>query len=313
MGKVKVAILGHGHLGKWHTQKAQGLESCELVAIVEPFNQDDIKKSYPGVKVVSQLEDIIDAIDAAIVVTPTSTHFELVKQLLQANKHVFCEKPLCSTTAQVEELRSLRGEKKFQVGHSERCHQAWEIILPQIPNSKKTLKINRFAPFKGRATDVDVVQDLMIHDIDLMLYTLKQKPVAVNSIGHVIRTDKPELYDHVTSHFYFENGDECLITSGRNHVQEVRTFELMSAEGCLEVDLFRNKISYASNKTFEDGRFVKEESYEKRDHLLIEQERFYQSILNNEPEFVTFEDGATAVFYVEQVLKSLKTGKRIEL
>ena len=312
MSKVKVAVIGHGHLGKWHTQKAQALESSELVAIVEPYNQEEVKALYPGVQVVSKVEEVMEQIDAVVIVTPTSTHFELVRQSLEAGKHVFCEKPLCSTFEQASSLKELVSGKKLQVGHSERCHKAWETVKPQIAAIKgqRTFKINRYAPFKGRATDVDVVQDLMIHDIDLMLFLLGKKPTSVSSIGHKVRTDK---WDHVTSHFYFADGDQAIITSGRNHVKEVRELEVMSADGCIHVDLFTNEIAVGTNSQFEDGSFVKTESYEKRDHLFIEQESFYQAILEDKDVMVNYDDGVAAVYFVTKVLESLEKAEQIEI
>lgn len=312
MRQVKVAIIGHGHLGKWHTQKAQALETCELIAIVEPFNQEQIKEMYPSVNVVSKIDEVMDEIEAVVIVTPTSTHFELVQQCLKAGKHVFCEKPLCSTYEQAQSLEPLIKKSKLQVGHSERCHQAWDEVAPKIKEIKgpRTFKINRFAPFKGRATDVDVVQDLMIHDIDLMLFLLGAQPQAVRSIGHKIRTDK---WDHVTSHFFFENGDQAIITSGRNHTKEVRELEVMSADGCIHVDLFANKISFGTSTQFDDESFVKTHDYEKRDHLFIEQEQFYHSILNDVPEMVTYDDGKKAVYFVSKVLESLESGSELNV
>ncbi len=315
MSKVKVAVIGYGHLGKWHTQKAAGLENSELVAVVEPFeaNKKTASETYPGVKVVDKIEDVINEIDAAVIVTPTSTHYELTKYLLQKKKHVFCEKPLCSTVDQARDLKNyLADGLTLQVGHSERCHQAWERLSDKFQSikGKKTVKITRFAPFKGRATDVDVVQDLMIHDIDLMLFLFKNQPMSVSSIGHKIRTDK---WDHVTSHFYFENGDEVIITSGRNHVKEVRALEVMSDEGCIYVDLFTNTISEGTSTQFDDGSYVKEETYEKRDHLLIEQENFYKSILSKTSPMVTYEDGVNAVFLVTKVNESLEQARTLNL
>lgn len=314
MSKVNVAVIGFGHLGKWHTQKADQLEGSNLVAIVEPFeaNKKAAAEAYPNAKIVDKIEDVMDEIDAAIIVTPTSTHYELTKQLLQNKKHVFCEKPLCSNFEEAKELEQYLGDRVLQVGHSERCHQAWEKLINEFSQitGNKTIKITRFAPFKGRATDVDVVQDLMIHDIDLMLYLFGQKPISVNSLGHKIRTDK---WDHVTSHFFFANGDEVIITSGRNHVKEVRELEVMSSSGCHYVDLFTNTIHRGTNSQFEDGTFVKEETYEKRDHLFIEQENFYNSIINNSTPMVTYEDGVNAVYLVTKVNESLDSGKRLEL
>jgi predicted dehydrogenase len=312
MKKVNVAVIGFGHLGRWHTQKAAGLENANLVAVVEPYNQEAVKEAYPDVKVVSDVKDIMDEIDAAVIVTPTSTHFELTKQLLENNKHVFCEKPLCATYDEVVQLSDKVGNNVLQVGHSERCHQAWEILEEKFKSiqGKRTFKIDRFAPFKGRATDVDVVQDLMIHDLDLMLYILGMKPVSVSAIGHKIRTDK---WDHVTATFSFEDGSEAIITSGRNHVKEVRALEVMSDSGCIYVDLFANKIYEGTDSQFEDESYVKEMDYEKRDHLLIEQDRFYNSIINQTPPMVNYDDGAKAVFLVSKVMDSLDKGERLSL
>lgn len=314
MSKVNVAVIGYGHLGKWHTQKANGLEDSNLVAIVEAYepNQKAAKEAYPNVSVVSSINEVINEIDAAVIVTPTSTHYELVKTLLDNKKHVFCEKPLCSTYDEAQDLSKYLGNQVLQVGHSERCHKAWESLREKFASdrSRKTVKITRFAEFKGRATDVDVVQDLMIHDIDLMLYLFNSKPVKVSSIGHKIRTDK---WDHVTSHFYLENGDEVIITSGRNHVREIRALEVMSEEGCTEVDLFANTISFGTNDVYKDGSYVQSEPYEKRDHLLIEQEAFYRSILTNTEAMVTYEDGLNAVYLVTKVNESLETTGVIEL
>lgn len=314
MSKIKVAVIGYGHLGKWHAQKAFQLSDAELMAIVEPFqeNQKTAKLEYPDIKVVGDLDEILEDIDAAIVVSPTSTHFELVQTLLNAGKHIFCEKPLCSSYEQAEQLGALSGNLIIQVGHSERCHEAWELLESEFTKlpARKTVKITRHAAFKGRATDVDVVQDLMIHDIDLMLYLFKEKPKSVSSLGHKIRTDK---WDHVTSHFFFDSGMEVIITSGRNHVTEVRSLEVMSEVGCHYVDLFHNKIYHGTNTQNTDGSYVSERDYSKRDHLLLEQESFYQAIINEKQPMVTYDDGVNAVYYVSKVLESLVSSGGIEL
>lgn len=314
MKKVKVAVIGYGHLGKWHAQKAHQLEGSELVAIVEPSEsgQKLAAEAYPDCRVVSSLSEIIDDIDAGIIVTPTSHHYEGVKTLLQKNKHVFCEKPLCSTLEDATDLKNYIENEIVQVGHSERCHQIWEVLAPKVEKikSKKMIKIDRYAAFKGRATDVDVVSDLMIHDLDLMLFLFKQKPVKISSLGHKIRTDK---WDHVTSHFFFANGDEAIITSGRNHVKEVRSLEVMSADGCYFVDLFESQFHHATSDIFEDDTYTQSMSYEKRDHLLLEQESFYNSVLENKAASVTYQDGVDAVYLVSKVLESLESSEPISL
>lgn len=315
MEKVKVAVLGYGHLGKWHCQKADALETSELVAIVEKFEpaQKAAKASHPHAKIVNDIKEIIDEIDAAVIVTPTSTHYELCRYLVENGKHVFCEKPLCAFYDEVLALEKVvKKDKVLQVGHSERCHKVWELLEDEFSkiSSPWNLKINRVAAFKGRATDVDVVQDLMIHDIDLVIFLMKKKPIAVKAIGHKIRTDK---WDSVTATFEYADGSLAFITSGRNHVKEVRELEIMHKGGCLYVDLLNNEYSLAVSGNLEDGSFVKTQSYEKRDHLLIEQERFYDAILNNKDAMVNFEDGKKAVYLVEKVLESLRDNKEVKL
>lgn len=308
MNKVRVAVLGYGHLGKWHCQKVEAhKEVAEFVAIVEKFpaGQDAAKAAHAGVKVVSDIKDVINDIDAAFVVTPTSTHFELVKYLLENDKHVFCEKPVCSDDAEANKLREIAAGKNvvIQVGHSERFHEAWEKLretFQKLP-APFTVKINRFAPFKGRATDVDVVQDLAIHDLDLMLYLFKQRPKSISARGYKIRTNK---WDHANISVSLEDQCEAFITVGRNATREVRELEVVSSAGTYLVDLFSNKISHATNSTFSDGTFVKDESYSKRDHLLLEHKHFYDSVLNRKPAVIGVKDGFNAVHLVDCTLKS---------
>ncbi|RPJ74347.1 MAG: gfo/Idh/MocA family oxidoreductase, partial [Alphaproteobacteria bacterium] len=131
MNKIRVAVIGYGHLGKWHAQKAEAFpELTELKYIVEKFPAgiEAAKAAHPKVTVVDDISKIINDIDAAFVVTPTSFHFELVEYLLKNKKHVFCEKPITETTSEALKLKELlKGtDLILQVGHSERFHQAWE-------------------------------------------------------------------------------------------------------------------------------------------------------------------------------------------
>ncbi|MFA5582829.1 MAG: Gfo/Idh/MocA family oxidoreductase [Bacteriovoracaceae bacterium] len=317
MSKVRVAVLGYGHLGKWHCQKAEAhSDKAEFVAIVEKFpaGQELARQNHPNVKVVSDIDEVINEIDAAVIVTPTSTHFELVSKLLQAGKHVFCEKPLCSNDEEALKLREIAANSKLvlQVGHSERFHQAWELLSDDLKNLKApyTVRINRVAAFKGRATDVDVVQDLGIHDLDLVMYLLNEKPVSITAQGYKIRTDK---WDHAHLDVELTNGSRAYVSIGRNGVKEIRDVEIMSASGCIYIDLFTNKIMKGSSSTFSDGSFVQEFDYPKRDHLLLEHGHFYDSILNDKPAVITLEDGLNAVHLVDCALKSLATNSKVNV
>ncbi|MFY7992025.1 MAG: Gfo/Idh/MocA family protein [Bacteriovoracaceae bacterium] len=317
MKKVKVAVIGYGHLGKWHCQKvAAHAEMAEFVAIVEKFpaGQEIAKANHPGVKVVSEISEIINEIDAAFIVTPTSTHFSLCRYLLENNKHIFCEKPVCSNDEEAAQLAEFAKNKKmvFQVGHSERCHEAWEKLAEELSQVHRpyTIRINRVAAFKGRATDVDVVQDLAIHDLDLLTYILKFNPVSVRADGYKIRTDK---WDHATMELTDAVGSVAYITVGRNHVKEIRDVEITSKSGMIYVDLFTNKYAISPSGQYAEGVFVKEDNYAKRDHLLVEHGHFYQSILNGTPVFVNLNDGLKAVHLVDTVLKALETKKTVQV
>lgn len=318
MKKVRVAVLGYGHLGKWHCDKAAAhSDVAEFVAIVEKFptGQEAARAKHPDVKVVSDIDEVINDIDAAVIVTPTSTHFELVSKLLKSGKHVFCEKPLCSNDQEALKLREIVANSQLvlQVGHSERFHQAWEMLKEDFSKLKApyTVKINRFAAFKGRATDVDVIQDLGIHDLDLVNFLFPHKVKSIKTqAGYKIRTSN---WDHALIDLKLEGGSRVYITVGRNGVKEVRDLEVMSADGCIYVDLFNNKVMLGTSSQYEDGTFVKEIDYPKRDHLMLEHSHFYDSILNNKKAVVTLEDGLRAVHLVDCALKSLVTNSRIDV
>jgi predicted dehydrogenase len=304
--KIRVAVIGYGFLGKWHAEKAHDLADAELVAIVDssPQSKQKAQEKFPEIKIVNDLREVIKEIDAAIVVTPTSTHFELVKYLLNNNKHVFCEKPLTSILKNAEALQNLLQDKKLvlQVGHSERFHEVWEKKerFGKYLTAPSSIKIQRYAPFKGRATDVDVVQDLMIHDLDLLNMLFDQTPQIIKSIGFKSLTTK---WDHVESSMEFQGGNQANVIVGRNSVEEVRKVEITNKEGTFLIDLLNNQMSWSENET------IKTEFYNKRDHLYLEQQEFYQAILEQTSPRVGCSAGVDAVRFVNLVLESLETGK----
>lgn len=316
MNKIKVAVIGYGHLGKWHAQKAESFpELAELKYIVEKFpaGQEAAKKAHPNAVIVDDISKCIHDIDAGIVVTPTSFHYDIVEFLLKNKKHVFCEKPVTETTAQALKLKDLLKENPvvLQVGHSERFHQAWERKKNYIHffESPAHITLKRVAPFKGRATDVDVVQDLMIHDLDLLVYLFGETPVSVDAFGFKMRTNR---YDYVTANFKFKSGNRATITVGRNQTKEVRELEISNKAGTLLVDLMRNEIQEALGS--EAGpEFVKLEAYEKRDHLFLEHMNFYHSITHKTTPIVNLDDGLLAVRLIDHVLESVESGKEVML
>tara|TARA_R110000868_G_scaffold298978_1_gene559193 strand:- start:4404 stop:5345 length:942 start_codon:yes stop_codon:yes gene_type:complete len=312
MSKVKTALIGFGHLGRFHAQKIAACENADFVAIVEPTaaGRERAHSEHPSVEIVESLEKLSKQASAAIVATPTSYHFDICKKLIERDMHVFCEKPVTDKLEDSLKLQELVKTKKivFQVGHSERCHEAWErrseFLEFLTPGCHLTL--DRYAPFKGRATDVDVVNDLMIHDLDLLRFLLGKDPVSVSAHGFKQRT---KHWDHAVAHLDWSDGTRATITVGRGEVNEVRSLKSASSAGVWRVDLMKNEIQTA----YADASEVKIEGYNKRDHLLLEQEAFYNSILSGKPPMVSLEDGIAAVKLIDAVLQSLESHKTVQL
>lgn len=313
MKPVATALIGYGHLGRWHAQKVDALEESELAAIVEHSvdGRERAKIAHPNALIVSSIEELPETVEAIIIATPTSIHFELCVAAIKRGLHIFCEKPITDKLEDALKIREQMQGKSlvFQAGHSERCHQAWErkgeLFAPYLAPGAH-IRLDRYAPFKGRATDVDVVNDLMIHDLDLLCYLLGSVPVRLRAQGFKQRT---RHYDHAIAELEWDNGTRATITVGRGHVHEVRALEACSSVGLLRVDLMHNKIQIAKG----DAEAVEEINYPKRDHLLIEQQAFYRAIRGERETMVTLDDGIAAVRLVDAVLRSLDSGKVVDL
>lgn len=304
MKKVNVALIGYGHLGKWHAEKMAHHPLAHLVAIVEPFDKNQIiaKEKYPQIKVVSTLEEILPEIDAVAIVTPTSFHKNLVVQSLEAHKHVFCEKPLCVNTQELKQIEgSLQEDLVLQVGHSERFHALWDKvkdILSLWQDERYSLRISRTSSFKARATDVDVIQDLMIHDLDLVYFLFPKailKDMTVRGYKSVSST-----WDHVEVHGEDDNKNAYSIVASRQAAKEERSVCLTSSRGEIFIDLMKEEVHYFNGK--ENEIFL----FERRDHLLMEHDHFYDSILNNKKAIVDFNDAKRAVETLEMLTHRLE-------
>lgn len=314
MKKIKIALIGYGHLGKWHAQKLSTHPECDFIGIVDPSENSRAlaNQNHPLVKTFSNLSDILEEIDAAVVVTPTTYHYDVVKTLIQNDKHVFCEKPVTSTLTQSQDLKKELGDRKLvvQVGHSERCHQIWEDIAKYdfATKNPKVVTLKRTSPFKGRAADVGVVEDLMIHDIDIarMLFG---DPVSVYAKGAKVNTKN---FDHVLATLKYSD-KLVMIEGSRVDVEVHRSISFVADHGILKIDLMGNKIHYSKDISSNSDQLIQESNYEKRDHLLIEQQKFVKSIIHGAPVFVSLEDGIDAIKIIDAINSSLKSGEEVKL
>ena len=306
-------MVGYGYIGKWHAEKIHEHPLADFVAIIESDQRlfKKIQKCYPRVLVTPSLEEALARADAFVVATPTSTHFSIVKMLLEHKKHVLCEKPLTSNHEEALRLASLSQgmESIVQVGHSERFHEVWEqkeryapLLLPPC-----IVKADRLGVFKGRATDVDVAYDLMIHDLDIIYHLLGETPILVRAVGYKTRTSR---WDHIMADMEFASGTKAVLTSGRDYIEEVRNFEVLNQNGCLRIDLHRHQAKALLNP--QKGKNIPDSfRYEKRDHLFIEQDKFYRSILDKTPTVIPFQEGTVMVGIIEKILESLDTRRTV--
>jgi len=232
---IRTAVIGAGYLGRFHAQKYAAMPNVELVAVVDT-NLDRAREvaSETGTEAVSDLTNLLDTIDAASVVVPNIYHYEISRPLLEAGIHVMLEKPLTNTLAQADELISLaaKNEIVLQAGHLERFNPAVNFLLENA-SSPLFIEAHRLGGFKNRATDVDVVLDLMIHDIDIIL-TLFKSPVAeVRAAGYKVLT--PNI-DIANARIQFENGCVANLTASRVSMKEMRKIRVFQAGGYLSAD-----------------------------------------------------------------------------
>ncbi len=192
MSKVKVAVIGVGYLGEFHAQKYKAIKSVDLVGIVDTDKKrcQEVSKKY-GVKPYNNYEDVISEVDAVSIVVPTNLHYKVAKYFLESGKHILVEKPFVNNVTEGLKLEKLSQKRKtiIQVGHIERFNQAFAKLQGTI-NKPIFIECNRISPFKIRGTEVDVVMDLMIHDIDIIMSLNNSKIKNIQANGASVLTSK---------------------------------------------------------------------------------------------------------------------------
>ncbi len=233
--KIKAAVIGTGYLGRFHAQKYAAMPDVELVAVVDT-NLDRAREvaAETGTEAVTDLDSLLGFVDAASVVVPNIYHYEVARPLLEAGIHVMLEKPLTNTLEQADELIHLAAEKDvvLQAGHLERFNPAVKFLLEKS-SAPLFIEAHRLGGFKNRATDVDVVLDLMIHDIDIVL-TLVQSPVVeVRAAGYRVLT--PNI-DIANARIQFESGCVANLTASRVSMKDMRKIRVFQDGAYLSAD-----------------------------------------------------------------------------
>jgi predicted dehydrogenase len=310
---IRTAVIGVGYLGRFHAQKYAGLANSQLVGVADPSAaaREGVGTELK-VPAHADYRELLGRVDAVSIVTPTPSHFEVAKAFLESGASVLVEKPMTVTTAEGEGLVEIaaRAKRILQVGHLERFNAAVQAVQPTL-GVPRFIESARLAPFKHRGTDVDVVLDLMIHDIDLILSIVRSPVVAVDAIGSSVFSKEIDI---ANARLRFANGCIANATASRVSLKTERKLRLFQDDAYLSLDLQQKILTVIRKGTGvgADGMpqvAIEENTYEQGDALKAEIEAFLDAVATGKAPPVTGEDGLlalrTAVSITEQVASSM--------
>ena len=326
---LKIGVLGAGHLGKIHINCIKQIENYELVGFYDPMEETARKvESEMNVKCFESIDSLINAVDIVDIVTPTIQHFACASKALQRSKHVFIEKPIVATPEEANALIKLADEAKVkvQVGHVERFNPAFIAAEPFI-KSPMFIEAHRLALFNPRGTDVPVVLDLMVHDLDILLSIVKSPITHISASGISIVSPTPDI---TNARIEFENGTVANLTTSRISMKNMRKTRIFQSDAYITVD-FLDKVCeivrihdevdttnpFAMTIDLANGD-EKQITIEKPEITPInaiktELESFYNAIIHNTLPAVTIEDGVKVLKLAYQILESVdKSIKKFE-
>ncbi len=329
---LKIGVIGIGHLGKIHAKLWGEVSDAKLIGVYDS-NSDEARHvaEENGVKACLDLSTIIKEADALSIVTPTVAHFEVAKQAIEHGKHVFIEKPITTTIAEAKELISLAEKKnvKIQVGHVERFNPALLSIEKYI-TQPMFFESHRLAQFKPRGTDVAVVLDLMIHDIDVILSLAKSDVSSVDASGVSVVSDEIDI---ANARIKFKSGAVANVTASRISQNPIRKLRIFERDAYLSVDFAAkssevfhlvgaNESNDIKSLVFNLGEIERAEKklniiYEKPDvpelnPLKYELELFRDAIKNNSNPIVSGGDGHAALEVAEMIMESIKENSAVK-
>jgi hypothetical protein len=319
---LKAGVLGAGHLGKIHLKLLQQSEKYELVGFFDASkaSSDAIEKEF-GYKSFPTMQALIDACDMVDVVTPTLHHFECAKKVIEAGKHLFIEKPITKTVEEANTIRDLAKKHKVrgQVGQVERFNPAFLAIKKTIKNPM-FIEAHRLAEFNPRGTDVSVVLDLMIHDIDAILSVVNSEVVAIHSGGVSVISETPDI---ANARIEFANGCVANLTASRISLKSMRKVRFFQKDAYISVDFLEKKCEVVKMKDapenpddfamiLTNAEGVKKQLYfknptvEQNNAILDELEAFAHSIRTDTVPVVSLTQGAEALRVAMKIIENFK-------
>jgi predicted dehydrogenase len=313
MRKIRAAVIGVGYLGRFHAQKYAQADGCELVAVVDPRAEArEQAVAELQVRALDTHSSLLGEVDAVSIATPTPAHFAVARDFLQAGTHVLVEKPITETPAQARELIALaaRAGRILQFGHLERFNAA---ILAAEPHLKapRFVECHRLAPYRERGTDVNVVLDLMIHDIDIVQTIVGAPIVAIDAIGTPVFSEEIDI---ANARIRFANGCIANATASRVSMKTERKMRIFEDDAYLSLDLQQKIMTLIRKRAAGDAPSalpvtIEEQSLEPGDALKAEVDSFLGCIRSGRAPVVPGEAGLialeTAIRITEQVNRSL--------
>lgn len=311
MNKLRAAVVGVGHLGKYHAEKYAAIDDVELIAVCD-LELDRARQvaEVHDTDFVSDHRELLGRVDAVTIAADTSVHFDLARYFLENGVHVLVEKPMTATSAQGHELTGIadRNDLRLQVGHVERFNPALLAARERLA-AVQFIECHRLAPFKGRGADVNVVLDLMIHDLDLILSLLGSKPVSVSAVGISVLTDTADI---ANARIEFDTGAIANVTASRVSTVAQRKFRVFHEHRYLSIDFGAGEIQLVSRAENPDQPKLREErwSLAKGDALLAEVESFCNAIRTRSPCEVSGRDGVLALQVAERIIADIEARAR---
>jgi len=321
---LRIGVLGAGHLGKIHIKCLKELDSFELVGFydIDTERAKSVEAEF-GIRRFESRDELIDAVDAVDIVTPTIAHYESAALALRKFKHVFIEKPIVTTLNEATSLVSLSREAnvKIQVGHVERFNPAFMAAQPFI-NKPVFIESHRLAQFNPRGTDVPVVLDLMIHDIDIVLSAVKSNVRKVSASGVPVISKTPDI---ANARIEFDNGAVANLTASRISMKNMRKCRFFQKDAYISVDFLEKKteiirmsdvidesqlppfalVMDPGNGSPKKQIHIENPDIEPINAIKTELSRFHDSIVNNEPTPVGILDGYTALEVAYKVMEQI--------
>lgn len=304
--KLKAAVIGVGYLGRFHAQKFQSNPDVDLIGVVDADAARAAEiAAEVDCKAFTDYRDVLPQVDLVSIVVPTQFHFAVAKDCFEAGCHVLLEKPITQTVAEAESLIALADSKGlvFQVGHLERFNPA-VMALDGVLQNPQFIESHRLAPFKPRGTDVNVVLDLMIHDIDILLSMVKHPMKTVNSVGVPVLSDEVDI---ANARLQFENGCVANVTASRASRDTMRKMRIFQQDAYISIDFQSRKISiYRKKKGLSlipglPNVNVEERTFEQGDALKDEIYAFVDAVSHGTPPIVSGEDGKRALEVAIQI------------